>query len=371
MSNIYDIFNSRKGNPNVVVCEGFELENVVLENYEDPSVALYEIVAESDQEFMELQAAMYMGDLVLESMMYENFDEEEIASVMEGAIKERIQSMIEALKRQWAKLVAWFKQTIENIKNFFTKGEELVKKNKAEIPKKMKASKVTAKVNEYFPVNTAIGRCEKMISNVKGAGQGNVENVEDAKSAILKQAGANDMQGVAKTVRAAFIQTEKPVEKKIAELDPNIVMDYVANKKSILDGINKAKSNIDKEFQEILNGLKQIESRSEGDAGELASKKVKVFQFALNVKNRIINAEIACVKKGASDNKMIIIKALGGKVEEEKKEVEKRKITPEEKKRLQNLKNIKMSKQSSGSTGMYASFFFDEEDIDFIEEDAE
>ncbi len=170
MSNIYDIFNSRKENLNVV-CEGFELEKVVLEDFEDPSIALYDIVTESNEELMELQSAMYMGDLVLESVMYECFDEQEVGELMEAAMKDRLISLGETIKKQWAKLVAWFKQTIQNIVNFFTSGEELVKKYKNEIPKKLKASTATAKMLEYVEVGTALKRCDGMIKNVKSFGE--------------------------------------------------------------------------------------------------------------------------------------------------------------------------------------------------------
>ena len=255
MSNIYDIFNSRKENLNVI-CEGFELEKVVLENFEDPSLALYDIVTESNDELMELQSAMYMGDLVLESVMYENFDEEEVGELMEAAMKDRLVSLGQTIKKQWAKLVAWFKQTIQNIINFFTSGDELVKKYKSEIPKRMKASTATAKMLEYVEVGTALKRCDGMINGVKAMGQGTHESVADAKANILKAAGSEDMAGVSKAVRAAFTQTEKPVEVKLSTLNPSIVMDYAGNKKSIIDSINKSKSNIDKEFQQILSLLK-------------------------------------------------------------------------------------------------------------------
>lgn len=308
MSNIYDVFNLRKEGMSALQ-EGFNpegVEEVVFENFEDPCEVMEEIITESANEFIELQGALYMNELVLESHMFDNFDETEMNTMLEASIKERADKIKETIKKQWAKLTAWFKQTIVNIQNFFTSGEELVKKYKNDIPKAIKNCKVTAKVNEYLPVGTAIGRCDKLIQNVKAAGSGSVSDVNEAKTAILKAAGATDRSNVAKVVRACFIHTEKPVEKAISSLDPNVVMDYAGNKKAILDSINKAKSNIDKEFNEILGMLSKTE-------GEGAKNAVSTFQFAISVKNTIINAEIACVKKGCSDNKAIISKALGGK----------------------------------------------------------
>lgn len=308
MSNIYDVFKFRKEGMSALE-EGFNgegVEEIVFENFEDPCQVMDEIMLESANEFIELQGALYMNELVLENCMFDKFDEEEMNTMLEASIKERAEKIRETIKKQWARLTAWFKQTLVNIQNFFTSGEELVKKYKNDIPKAIKNCKVTAKINEYVPVGTAISRCDKLIQNVKAAGSGSVEDVNEAKTNILKAAGATDRSNVAKVVRAAFIHTEKPVEKPISSLDPSIVMDYAGNKKSILDSINKAKSNIDKEFNEILSML----SRTEGEGAKNA---VAAFQFAISVKNTIINAEIACVKKGCSDNKAIISKALGGK----------------------------------------------------------
>lgn len=363
MSNIYDVFKLRKEGITSLQ-EGFngeELEDVVFENFEDPCAVMDEIMLESANEFIELQGALYMNELVLENYMFDNFDETEIDAMMEASIKERANKIKDTIKKQWARLTAWFKETLVNIQNFFTSGEELVKKYKNDIPRAMKSSNVTAKVFEYVPVGTAITRCDKLIQNVKAAGSGKVEDVNEAKTAVLKAAGATDRSNVAKVVRACFIHTEKPVEKKISSLDPNVVMDYAGNKKSIIDSINKAKSNIDKEFNEILSMISKTE-------GEGTKNAVAAFQFAISVKNTIINAELACVKKGCSDNKAIINKALGGKKPTSKAGSE---YNPGEKmsKEDQNkLKDKLANRQMAKLTGQPVKESLDFEEIAFDDE---
>lgn len=312
MSNIYDVFNMRKEGLTSLQ-EGVEfgaeelagMEEVVFENFEDPCAVLEDIMMESAEEFIEVQGAIYMNELVLENAMYDKFDEAELTGLMEAAEEEKKKKLSETIKTQWNKLTTWFKQTFVNITNFFTSGEELVKKYRNDIPKAVKACDVTVSVNEYVPVGTAIGKCDAMIANIKAAGTAKSESTEESKAAILKAVGASDRSGVAKAVRNAFVTTEKPVEKKISSLDVNVLLDYAGNKKAILDSINKSKSNIDKEFKEIL-GLLNVNTDAKNKTA------IGAFQFAISVKNTVINAEIACVKKGASDCKAIINKAIGG-----------------------------------------------------------
>lgn len=312
MSNIYDVFNARKEgitslqegfNASIEELEG--MDEVVFENFEDPCEVLEDIMMESTEAMIELQGAMYMNDLVLENAMYDKFDEAEITGLMEAAEEEKKKKISETIKTQWNKLVTWFKKTIVNISNFFTSGEELVKKYKAQIPGYIKDCDVTVKVNEYVPVGTATAKCDAMIAGIKAAGTAKTEDVSEAKINILKAVGVSDRAGVAKAVRAAFV-TGEASEKKISSLNPQVLMDYAGNKKAIIDSINKSKANIDKEFKEIL-GLLNV------NTGEKNTTAVSAFQFAIGVKNTVINAEIACIRKAASDSRAIINKAIGGK----------------------------------------------------------
>lgn len=91
MTNIFDVFNNRKLGLNYL-SEGYEVEADEVEAFDDLDTAmesLEEIITESRNEVIELQSAMYLEDLVLENMMYDDFNEEEISSVMENTMKER------------------------------------------------------------------------------------------------------------------------------------------------------------------------------------------------------------------------------------------------------------------------------------------
>lgn len=310
MQNIFDIFNMRKEGLTSIVegaqvdsmLEGVEIEEVEYETLDVAMEALNEIVQEATQSHIEFQGAAYLEDLVLESMMYENFNEEKINVAMEATIKERAVKAKEAIKRQWAKITAWFAATMKAIANYFTSGEDLVAKNKSAIPDAMKACKAKVKIYAYQPVSAAVSKCTDLVDKAKVAGAS-----KTSKDAVLAAVGAKDRAGVADIVKGYFISGKEPVEKAVYQLNPAIAMDYAGNKKAILDSIKKSKATVDADFKEIL-GL--IEKAGEGDK---SGNQVAVFNFATSLKTAIINAEIRMVKKGASDNLAIIRKALAAK----------------------------------------------------------
>lgn len=317
MSNIYDLFNSRKEGLSSLQesYDDFELPEVTLEDFDDPVDALEEIMEESTMDFIELQASLYMDELLVENAMYDDFDEEHIENLMEASIKDNLTKIREKIKEQWAKLVAWFAKTIVQIQNFFSSGEDLVKRYKSQIPGLVKSCDTSVNCYQYRPYTTAISECEKLISAVKASGQsGMYDDVAAGKEGVLSAVdGAADRKSVAKNVKKIFVgTTEKPGAVNISSLDPNILMDYAANKKAMVDGIKKIKANVDLDFKEILNKLKVEQVGTKDDARKTAKKQVAIFQFAISVKTAIINAMISCVKKASSDCKKIIRKAIGG-----------------------------------------------------------
>ena len=71
--NIYDLFNERKYGVDYLV-EGFNgIEEVeAYESLDEASLDLLRITQECTNEAIELQAAWYLEDLVIESMMYDD-----------------------------------------------------------------------------------------------------------------------------------------------------------------------------------------------------------------------------------------------------------------------------------------------------------
>ena len=145
--NIYDLFNERKYGVDYLV-EGYNYDEDSIEAYEslDASIeAIETITQESMNEAIELQAAWYLEELVIESMMYDDFEEERIASVMEGALKEKAGKAAEYIKKKWQQIKEWFASTFKAIANHFKSGETLVRQNGKKIDEGMKRSHLKVK----------------------------------------------------------------------------------------------------------------------------------------------------------------------------------------------------------------------------------
>lgn len=304
MNNIFDVFNNRKLGLNYL-SEGYEVEADEVEAFDDLDTAmesLEEIITESRNEVIELQSAMYLEDLVLENMMYDDFNEEEISSVMENTMKERASELAKKIKAQWKKIQEWFVATAKAIANYFTNGENLVTKNKSRIPEAMKNCNVKVKMHKYNDPSKAMDSVQILVDKLKTAGTTRKNNDE-----VLGFVGAKDRKDIGKMVKGYFILTEKPVERAISEMSPKLAMDYAGNKKLFLADINKSKATIDQSFKEILS---IIQSEVKKEDGAYTAHQVSVFNFAKGLSSTAINTEIACIKKGASEYASIIRKAL-------------------------------------------------------------
>ena len=132
MNNIYDLFNDRK-NEIESICESQQVEEVEeveneFDSIEEGLEYMDELLQESNNDMIEWQAACYMEDLVLEQMMYEDFNADEMEFVIEGSLKERFSGMGERLNGLWEKIKQWFQNMIGKIQDHMSSGEALFQK---------------------------------------------------------------------------------------------------------------------------------------------------------------------------------------------------------------------------------------------------
>lgn len=300
---IYDIFNDRKEG---IVCEGAEFEEV--EAYESLEVAIDElekVVKESTSEFIEFQAAAYLEDLVLENMMYEKFDEEKLQATIEATMGDRVDSLVAKVKKQWEKIKAWFVAVAKSIANYFASGEKLVSENAGKIPAAMKKCTAKVKIFDYKDPDAAMNKCTAYVDRLKVKGLDNYTNSKQSMTKVV--GGANDRSEIADKIKVLF-GMEEPKEKEINDIDAKLAMKYAGEKKAILDNLNKQKKQYDDDFKEIISALEKAQAEAEDKTK--ASKQVEALNFANSLKSAVINAEIGCIKKGASDMAAIIRKAL-------------------------------------------------------------
>ena len=113
--NIYDIFKYRKEN----TFYEKTLDELFLESYE--------IDNQLNSEIIEIKSTFYMEDLVLEAMMYDDFNEENIGILLEEMQEERKKTISESLRNTWNKIVEWVKGIKKALINFFKSCKKALK----------------------------------------------------------------------------------------------------------------------------------------------------------------------------------------------------------------------------------------------------
>lgn len=308
--NIYDLFNEKKYGVDYLV-EGVEV--VDAEPYEsltEAVEALDRITMENANEMMEMKAAFYLEELVIENMMFNDFNENKIESVLEGAAKDKVKALKQKIMGWWQKIKQWFASTFAAVINHFKSGEELVRKYGDDIPAAMKSCKAKIKMNKYRDLDEAWNKAVNMTTAIKDAGQS--ADKEASKNAVLAAVGADDKKDVAKKVKELFVEKEKE-EQTVSEIGVDQAVAYAGNKKIILDGLKKTQKDIDNDFKTILSQMKEERKDAKGEERDSLSDKVDNFQFAIGVKNTILSTSIGIVKRACSDYTAVIRKALSPK----------------------------------------------------------
>ena len=308
--NIYDLFNERKYGVDYLV-EGYDFEEDGIEAYEDlqeSANALEEITQEVLNESIELQSAYYLENLVIENMMFNNFDEDRIENVMMESVRDKFQAAKDRIQHWWKKMKEWFVGTFKAITNHFKSGEALVKQYGNKIDSAMAASHVKVKMHEYNDLLDVEGQVDVLIGAVKDAGKTALDK-DDARTEILSAVGASDRKDVPEKVKKIFIKEENK-EQVISSIHVGRAKHWAGNKKSILDGLKKYQKKVDESFRNALQKLQEQERKASAEDADTASKLVANFSFALGVKNTILSTYTALTKKACKDHEMVIRRAL-------------------------------------------------------------
>ena len=315
--NIYDIFNAKKEGLDYL-SESYGLDISPYEDIEDSIKDLDMIVRESTMDMIEFQGAMYLEDLVLENMMYENFDEEHIAPILEGKLKEMGSTVVTKIKNLWNKIKEWFKKVFATIKNFFMNNKKLILTYQNQIPEKMRNCDKEMKMHDWQDPKSAMVGCVEYCELIYDKG---TEAYND-KDELLKAIGAKDAKELVNLAKEEFMGKKKAENRKISSLNPERAMSYVLDEKIFLDQMQRSKVIIDNDFKEVLQVLQAEAKAAAKDDKKDANKIANVFQFAVNMKTKVLNAALACIKRGAAENRAAILKALnkGGNDADKKEE---------------------------------------------------
>ena len=348
MNNIYDLFNERKSCIDALV-EGVQFEDEVeveveeaydysdiepFESIEEALETLDEVLTESKNELIELRAAQYLEDLVLENMMFNDFEEEKMRGLIEAAEGGKKEAFIKRINALWERIKAWFEATIKSIRNHFIGGGKLVAENDSRIFSAMKMCDVKVKINNWKPLPSALGGLKAMIEKLK---RENAKTNDEALGII----GAKDLADVNNVVKKLFVDGEAK-EMEISDIPVDLAKAYAAGEKTIIGNLENIKMAFNKQFMECLNLLK---------AEKASDEMIAVFNFKITIQSKAMSAAIQCAKKASSDYTKVIRRALtskpkGGDDEEGEEKPKKEKKVKEKKEKPEKEQKEKKEKKS-------------------------
>lgn len=300
MSNIYDVFNERKSSVSMI-SEGFDYSSFDPESIEEFDTieegidVLTDLQKEMQDSNIRLCAESLVSDLLLEEVMYEDFDEENITEMIEESLKEKATNVGKKIQELWGKVRAWFAGLFNSIVNHFKNGEALLKKY-PDLKSKLQNYKGKIKTFRMLPADAAIKNCTSLSNKLSFY---EIYETKDFKTSIFGKLGVKDKKELKTKVMNYFVmgQLEKQ-ELLISNLNVATIMDYALNKSEIIDGLKKQQQSVEEDFKEASKEAKKNKKDAEDrEAKKYINDVIGVLNFMFNVKSDIIKMEIAMVKK--------------------------------------------------------------------------
>lgn len=282
--NIYELFNERKNGMDCLV-EGYDVEFEDAEGFENLDVAaesLSEITESFNNEMMEFQAACYLEELIIESMIYDDFDEERIGTVIEGTLKEKASGLVAKLKEYWEKLKNWVKNAYQTVANLFKSGEALVKQHgPANVASAIKKCEKKVKLPEYNAGPAALDQARELMGKTYDiAGM--------TKNEVLAKFEVKKAKDIDEKVHKMFVKGDKR-EVTINQLPAAEVVEVVERKKALLDSLGFYSKRLDIEFKEAISVAERAKKGGpDGAESDQINNAIEAFKFGQALKNRIV-----------------------------------------------------------------------------------
>ena len=310
MNNIYDLFNDRKSEIEAMcessaVNEGIENE---FDSIEEGLEYMDELIYESQNEMIEWQAACYMEDLVLEQMMYEEFDEEKIEYMIEGTMKERFADAGKKLSDFWEKVKKWFTSMIGKIQDYMSSGKTLlIKYGEDNITNALKNSDLQIKFHALGdPVNaikSILAALDKLGVNIKGV-KGAYQNALIAQTDL----GVSDEKSLMTAIRKLIFKTEEKMNNTpIKHLNAEHVIQYAAGYDAVSQMFKKGYKYNEMTFKEAMRYGKEY-----AKAKVQENYEVQAYYYLISLRQKMMTAFLGAYNKAAMACRSIIIKVMGG-----------------------------------------------------------
>lgn len=317
--------------------------SVTVENYNgfvDPSLAgIQSINAETALEAYQLNASLYISDVIMEEAVIEGAAEPEV--LLEGVVKDSLTKLKEMFERFWAKVRAWFEKAKKALQMIFSSGEAFIKKFEEDLNRK-NVEGFTYEGYQYTlqngskTVEEKVGEAKKFLNetvgfnfkeaqqtmygqrDILGKRERNGEyNTSEEKQNLIKRLGAEELSEVLAEVKKAF-RNGKEEKEEFKDFSGNSKQELIAiikEMKKHISEVEKQKRQNDNDFKKVLTAIQnaQSEIKSQTTSGDedalqrkaklltFANHKFQLAHYALTVINSLYGVEVDAYKEAARE----------------------------------------------------------------------
>lgn len=296
-----------------------DLQAPVFEGYIDDSLAgMQEIVTESAQEMYQLQAGMYISDIIMEEAVMEGAATPEI--LIEGFVKDALAKLEEIFKNLWAKVEAFFKYVIKTLEIAFLSNKKFADKFSDEI--KAKNGSDFTYTGHVYTVGAGFAETSKLISTIATsidetiARTGGTEvTLEEAKTNLNGELGGATQETVLEKARAAFRdgQKDKAVIKGLSNSDKDAFIKLLANGKDDINKLKESQKSAGEAYKKILTNLKKERAnaaKSKDDAKaalvSIAKEKYQFVHYAISISNTVYSIQTTSAQAAVKQARKVL-----------------------------------------------------------------
>lgn len=244
--------------------------------YAGEATEVQQIMFEAAQDLSQIQNGLYIADAMMESaVLFEGASQE---TLVEGVVKDFFQKIIDAFKKLWDKLKAWFKKMYQTLEVFFLPGKKFVEKYGKELERKTTTGYTyngyrwnKAKVKEVIevtseleiqdvPVFASIAELEKAIEH--SAKDLTSEQLAKLKANTIKDLtnnkGDNISEFKAFLTEGAQNGTEKEEIENFEVYSVTEMIAAVKDNKKLITALKKSETRIEKNLSNFIKGIENL-----------------------------------------------------------------------------------------------------------------
>lgn len=288
------------------------------------------VVCEFAENMYKLEAGLYIADAVMEHKMLNG---EDITAVAEATVKDYVMKATGAIRAFVSKVVAWFKQIIENIRSTGVQGEMLVKKFGDKLKKKAAEVKdFDYEITDYE--FSALKSFSEKIGKHDVIAEAGLTAVKSVSDKIASNAAVDDRMYASLTEAKGKLKKRDEVKAEIESLfvNPGKVkfsashigqcIDFVGNYKGMLNSAKKCQTEFEKRAKDVIKAIEKFEKQMDKttDAANVIRACVTVGKETLVYSQAVYAETIGVARKAYIECFGVLRKLAAKRVKGEKEE---------------------------------------------------